>query len=109
MADATLMDVLRQRFGVAIDPDSDSGQVLGALVPDPPLGDTALSGKARRGSLSFVLFAGCSCVCAAQRVDLVVFSPPSVDPLEFTTVPPGGGQVAVSVELTLFSFSVRLP
>src|SRR5438128_2451735 len=109
MADVTLLDVIRVRFGVAIDPDSDSGQILSALVPDPPLANTALTGKARLGSLSFVPTAGGISVRAAQGADLVVFTPPNFNLVDFTIEPPGGAQAAVSVELTLVSFPVKLP
>src|SRR5690349_6449278 len=107
MTDETLIDVLRrQRFGVAVDPDSDSGQILGALVPSPPLGDVELSGKARLGSLSFVPIAGGVSVRAAQGADLVVFTLPNTDLVDFAIVLPSSVQATLSVELTLLSFPV---
>jgi len=36
MADPTLLELIQNRFGVTIDPDSDGGQILNSLMPNPP-------------------------------------------------------------------------
>lgn len=46
MPDPTLLDVIQQRYGVAVDPDSDGGQILNSLQPRPPFDDGALTGQA---------------------------------------------------------------
>jgi hypothetical protein len=109
MPDPTLLDVIHQRFGEAVDPDSDGGQILNSLKPRPPFDDQALTGQADVAPLTFFhpTASGVS-VRAAQGADALVFSLPA-GPLDFTLVPPDGDHPAPQVELKLLSFSVPLP
>ncbi len=108
MADLTLLNVISERFGVAVDPDTDGGQILNSLQPLPPFNNQALSGQAKVAPLTFTPTASGVSVRAAQGSDALVFSLPA-GPLDFTLVPPGGARPAPQVELTLLSFTVPLP
>jgi len=104
----TLLDILRRRFGAAIDSDSDAGQILGSLTPRPPFDDNALSGQADAAPLTFVPAAGGVRVRAAQGADMIVFSLPA-GPLNFTIVPPDAAHPEPIVELKLLAISTPVP
>ncbi len=52
MLDPTLRDVIKQRFGVAVDRDSDGGQVLNSLKPRLPINNQALEGAGAERTLA---------------------------------------------------------
>ena len=108
MAELTLLNVIEQRFGVIVDPDSDGGQILNSLQPLPPFNDQALSGQVAVAPLTFTPTASGVSVRAAQGADALVFSLPT-GPLDFTLVPPNDENPAPQVELMLLSFTVPLP
>jgi hypothetical protein len=108
MPDPTLLDVIKQRFGVAVDPDSDGGQILNSLTPLPNFDDQSLEGKASAKSLTFTPTANGVSVRAAKASDALVLELPSV-PVEFTLIPPGGDHPTPQVELTLLEIAVPLP
>ena len=111
MADPTLLDVIQQRFGVAIDPDSDGGQILNSLTPHPPFDGHTLTGTADVAPpLSFVLTSSGVSVrrYKPQEVDMLVFSLPSGS-IDFTLVPPDAAHAFPQVELKLLSLTVLIP
>jgi hypothetical protein len=108
MADPTLLDVVAQRFGVAVDPDSDGGRILGSLTPAPPLVAGATSGHAVVHPLAFALTADGVSVRAADDGDALVFRPPQ-GPIAFRLLAPDGPHPAPRVELTLTPLTVPVP
>lgn len=108
MPDPTLLDVIQQRFGTAIDADSDGGQILNSLTPRPPFDNQALAGQADVAPLTFTPTASGVSVRAAQGSDALVFSLPA-GPVAFTLIPPGGEHAAPRVELELLGLHVPLP
>lgn len=105
MAVVTLLDVLRSRFGTAIDPDSDGGQILNSLTPHADFGAGDLTGKADGAPITFTPSSSGVSVRAAQQADALVFSLP-VGPLNFKIVPPGDGNASPIVEIVLFAPTV---
>lgn len=103
----TLLDIVRSRYGITIDPDSDGGQILNSLTPDANFGNNDLSGKADVAPLTFTPASGGVSVRAAQANDALVFSLPA-GPLDFTIIPPGAGGNAV-VEISILEPTVPVP
>ncbi len=108
MPGQTLLDVIQQRFGVAVDPDSDGGQILNSLTPNPPLAAHELTGTADVAPLTFAPTARGVSVRAARGADALVFNLPA-GPLDFTLVPPDTANPAPQVELKLLAATVPLP
>lgn len=106
MPNATLLDVVASRFGVAVDPDSDGGLILNSLTPRPEFADDAWTGQADVAPLTFTPTSEGISIRAAQGADALVFSLPA-GPLDFTLVPPNGAQAA-KVELQLLAFDLPL-
>lgn len=103
----TLLDIVRTRFGVQVDPDSNSGQILNSLTPTPDLAGAALSGKAAVAPLTFVPSPAGLSVRAAQPGDVFVFTVPS-GPFDFT-LKPAAGPTPLQVEITLLDLRVPMP
>ena len=110
MADViTLLAVIQQRFGVVVDPDSDGGQILNSLKPQPPLADGELDGDTVPAALTFVpTESGSISVRAAQGTDSLVFGLPEVT-RHFTLVPADAAHPTLQVEITLASFTLPVP
>jgi hypothetical protein len=100
----TLLDVLNRRFTADIDPDSDAGQILGCLNPEPPFDDSKLTGKAKVASLTFAPTAGGISVRAAKAQDALVFTVPE-GPFNFTI----DATPAPVVHVELVGLDVPLP
>ncbi|MDC0759247.1 hypothetical protein POF51_00935 [Brevibacillus sp. AG] len=108
MSVPTLLDVIKTRFGVEIDPDSNRGQILNSLRPRPPFNDQMFTGKVDVTPLTLTVTDDGVSVHAAQTTDALVFTLP-VGPLDFTLVPPDATHAEPKVELKLLSFTVPLP
>jgi hypothetical protein len=104
----TLLDVVHDRFTIAVDADSDGGRILGSLTPRQPFAADALTGTADVAPLAFGLTAQGVSVRAADADDSFVLSLPA-GPIEFRLVPADALHPAPQVELTLRSFSVPCP
>jgi hypothetical protein len=107
MAD-TLLDVVRDRFAISVDRDSDGGRILGSLTPRPPFAAPALTGTADVAPLAFGLTAQGVSVRAADATDSFVLSLPT-GPIAFRLIPADAAHPAPQVELTLQSLSVPCP
>ena len=66
----TLLNVLQNSFATAIDPDSDSGKILGALQVTPPI-IAQTPTEAQISSLAFVPTASGVSVRAAQAAQSI--------------------------------------
>jgi hypothetical protein len=108
MPGPTLLNVVHDRFGVVVDPDSDGGQILNSLTPKPPFDDQSMGGEADVAPLTFTPTGGGVSVRAAQANDALVFSLP-VGSITFTLVPPDAQHPAPQVELKLLSLTVPVP
>lgn len=98
-----LLSVVEQRLGVAIDPDSDGGWLLGALTPRPPFDAQGMSGQADVSPLTLMVIPDGVTVRAAQGgVGL------PAGPLDFRLVPPTAADPP-RVEIELASAVVPLP
>ena len=104
----TLLDVVRDRFSIKVDPDSDGGRILGSLTPRQPFAAPALTGTADVAPLALGLTAQGVGVRAADADDAFVLSLPA-GPIGFRLVPADALHPAPQVELTLQSFSVPCP
>lgn len=104
----TMLDVIKRRFGVGIDPDSNGGQILNSLRPRPPFDDQMLTGQADVTPLTLTFTNDGLSVHPAQVTDALVFTLP-VGPLDFKLVPPDAVHPKPQVELKLVSFPVPLP
>ena len=104
----TLLDVVRDRFAINVDPDSDGGRILGSLTPRQPFAAPALTGTADVAPLAFGMTAQGVSVRAADADDAFVLSLPA-GPIDFRLVPADAVHPAPQVELTLQSFSVPCP
>ncbi|AIQ11505.1 hypothetical protein [Paenibacillus durus] len=104
----TMLDVIKRRFGVEIDPDSSGGQILNSLRPRPPFDDQMFTGQADLSPLTLTFTNVGLSVHAAQVTDALVFTLPA-GPLDFKLVPPDAAHPKPQVELKLVSFTVPLP
>lgn len=102
----TLLQFVNTEYGLELDADSEGGQVLASLVPDPPLAEGAAQGTAAAGALTLVPSASGVRVAAADPGDALVLALPPVErPFAVRAGPDG----TVSVEITLHEPRLRLP
>ena len=103
----TLLALVARRFGVAIDPDSDGGQILNSLTPLPSSKDVDLIGQASVAPLTLALTSTGVSVHAASASDALVFNLPA-GPVKFALVP-GNAHQAPTVEVQLLPVAVPVP
>lgn len=104
----TLLQIVKDRFGLAVDSDSDGGQILESLRPKPPFGAADLSGKADVSSLTLSPKPGGGVtVRAADPGDALVLGVP-VGEVDFTIEPALDGS-SVAVGMTLVAPKLRIP
>src|SRR5690242_12662508 len=108
MAVATLLDVVRSRYAIAVDADSSGGQGLNGLAPQSRFGPSHLTGTADAASLTFSPGPVGVSIRAAQANDALVFTVPT-GPVDFTILPPGPGRPVPVVEILLVDFKLPLP
>src|SRR5262245_49043231 len=108
MASQTLLEIVQRRYGTAVDPDSDGGQVLQCLVPRGNFGDDTLRGTADTSPLSFSPTASGVSVRAAKGNEALVLSLP-IEGVEFVIVPPGPARPVAEVEIVLISPKAPVP
>jgi hypothetical protein len=112
----TLLGVLRSRFGLSIDPDSNPGKILDTLTPLHPFDDTKFDGTASVSNLAFVPSSEGLSVRAAHANDgkdannMLVWQIPDQN-AEFTLIrAPGGDPLRVErVEVVLLHVTLPLP
>ncbi|SDI25502.1 hypothetical protein SAMN05216603_12911 [Pseudomonas benzenivorans] len=103
----TLLTIVEDYYGLAVDPDSDGGQILASLRPKPPFVGADLSGEADVSSLTLSPKPGGGVtVRAAVPGDALVLGVPAGD-VDFSIEPVAGGSVAVGV--TLVAPKLRIP
>lgn len=107
MALTTLLYVVRDRFGVDVDPDSDAGQILNSLTTQSSFGIADLSGEADASAITFSPTSDGVSVRAAEASDALVFGIP-VGKVKFTLVPRDLANPP-RVELELIAPVVPLP
>lgn len=104
----TMLNVIKRRFGVEIDPDSNGGQILNSLRPRPPFDDQMFTVQADVTPLTLAFTDDGVSVHAAQVTDALVFTLPAGS-LDFKLIPPDLAHPKPQVELKLASFTVSLP
>lgn len=103
----TLLTIMKDRYGLTVDPDSDGGQILGSLRPQPPFGVADLSGTAQVPALTLSPKAdGGVTIRAAAPDTALVLNVPFGD-LEFTLSPMADG--TVEVDITLVAPKMLIP
>lgn len=103
----TLLTIVKDHYGLAVDPDSDGGQILASLRPKPTFGGADLSGTADVSSLTLSPKPGGGVtVHAANPSDALVLGVPVGD-VDFVIEPAPDGSVAVGV--TLVAPKLRIP
>ncbi|RWP30700.1 hypothetical protein [Mesorhizobium sp.] len=107
MVDRTLLDIVRDEFGFAVDPDSDGGQMLNSMVFNGQL-TPERTGKAQVDNLTISPTPRGVSIRAAQANDAMVFNLPGGE-WDFSIVPPAPNHASLFVEITLVAPKLKLP